>query len=147
MSERIKACLAVICQSQQVLLACRPVGKILAGYWEFPGGKLEAGEDCFSALGRELTEEIGITVALESMELLGNIEHRYSHGLVELAIIKVKHWSGIIRGCEQQQLIWYSATRIQAADSRDPANFDRAQLLPTTAAVLELLHARAKLNE
>ena len=58
----INACLGIIRNpaTQQVLLASRPAGKVLAGYWEFPGGKLEAGENAFQALQRELSEELGI---------------------------------------------------------------------------------------
>ena len=86
------------------LLTCRPEGKVYAGYWEFPGGKLEAGESVEAALGRELHEEIGIRVdAVEpwKVELVD-----YPHALVRLHFCKVRAWHGEFEMREGQRMAW-----------------------------------------
>ena len=134
MKPQINASLGVIYDSttSKVLLACRPIGKIYAGYWEFPGGKLEVGESCFSALARELNEEIAIDVLLDSMMKLGTIEHDYPHGLVSLDIILVTSWQGKIYPKEGQQLIWQSVL--------DDATLPEMSL-PTTESVFKLIRS------
>ncbi|MFY8053938.1 MAG: NUDIX domain-containing protein, partial [Limnohabitans sp.] len=74
------------------LLTSRPVGKVYAGYWEFPGGKLEAGETVEQALRRELQEEIGITIGNCTLWKTERID--YPHALVQLNFCKVTQWSG-----------------------------------------------------
>ncbi|MDT8989535.1 NUDIX domain-containing protein [Curvibacter sp. APW13] len=88
------------------LLCTRPPGKAYAGYWEFPGGKLEAGEDVVSALSRELAEEIGIQVreALPWKTLLVD----YPHALVRLHFCRVLRWDGELRMLEGQDCAWQS---------------------------------------
>lgn len=88
------------------LLCTRPQGKAYAGYWEFPGGKLEAGEDVVSALARELSEEIGIEVteALPWKTLMVD----YPHALVRLHFCRVLRWNGELRMLEGQQCAWES---------------------------------------
>src|SRR5262249_54430231 len=76
----------------QVLLAQRPQGKPYAGYWEFPGGKLEPGESPRHALDRELHEELGITVRRASPWLVQ--EFVYPHAHVELNFFRVFAWDG-----------------------------------------------------
>jgi 8-oxo-dGTP diphosphatase len=86
------------------LLTSRPPGKVYAGYWEFPGGKLEAGETVEQALRRELQEEIGITIgAVQSwkVELVD-----YPHALVRLNFCKVFDWSGELQMREGQDFAW-----------------------------------------
>ena len=74
------------------LLAQRPAGKPYEGYWEFPGGKLEAGESVEAALARELHEELGIDV--KASHLWHTLEHDYPHAYVRLFFCKVTEWSG-----------------------------------------------------
>ena len=74
------------------LLAQRPEGKPYEGYWEFPGGKMEAGESVEAALARELHEELGIDVT--ACERWRTLEHDYPHAYVRLYFCKVTHWSG-----------------------------------------------------
>ena len=86
------------------LLGQRPEGKPYAGYWEVPGGKIEEGETVFSALKRELQEELGIDI--ESSEELTVLEHDYPHAYVRLHVSVIRQWSGTPTGCEGQQLSW-----------------------------------------
>lgn len=86
------------------LLTSRPAGKVYEGYWEFPGGKLEAGETVAQALQRELHEELGITIgpaALWKVELVD-----YPHALVRLSFCKVFSWSGDLQMREAQSFAW-----------------------------------------
>jgi len=86
------------------LLGQRPTGKPYAGYWEVPGGKIEAGETVFEALRRELQEELGIDI--QSSEELTVLEHDYPHAYVRLHVSVIREWSGSPSGCEGQELSW-----------------------------------------
>ena len=86
------------------LLTSRPVGKVYAGYWEFPGGKLEAGESVEAALRRELIEELGIRIGAVQpwkIELMD-----YEHARVRLHFCKVVAWTGEFEMREQQAMAW-----------------------------------------
>ena len=86
------------------LLTSRPEGKVYAGYWEFPGGKLEAGETVEQALARELHEELGIhtgQIQRWREELVD-----YPHALVRLQFCKVLDWSGELQMREAQSFAW-----------------------------------------
>ncbi|KRI01570.1 NUDIX domain-containing protein [Curvibacter sp. PAE-UM] len=86
------------------LLTSRPDGKVYAGYWEFPGGKLEAGESVAQALERELHEELGIeALAIQpwKSELVD-----YPHALVRLNFCKVTSWRGELQMREGQSFAW-----------------------------------------
>lgn len=86
------------------LLTSRPAGKVYAGYWEFPGGKLEAGETVQQALRRELQEELGIT--LGAAELWKTQVVDYPHALVRLHFCKVRQWAGELQMREAQSFAW-----------------------------------------
>jgi 8-oxo-dGTP diphosphatase len=88
----------------RILLAERPVGKHLAGTWEFPGGKCEPGESAHESLARELREELGIKV-LDSTPLL-SLTHAYPEKTVRLLLREIDAWEGEPRGCEGQALRW-----------------------------------------
>ncbi len=86
------------------LLTSRPAGKVYAGHWEFPGGKLETGESVETALDRELHEELGIRVhecQRWRIELMS-----YPHARVRLHFCKVTRWEGAPRPRESQMLSW-----------------------------------------
>ena len=86
------------------LLTSRPEGKVYAGYWEFPGGKLEAGESVEQALRRELHEELGIAIGDAQpwkIELMD-----YPHARVRLHFCKVFDWTGEFEMREQQRMAW-----------------------------------------
>ena len=87
-----------------MLLSTRPPGKPYAGYWEFPGGKLEVGETVEQALRRELIEELGITIAEAPVWKV--TEHDYPHALVRLHWCKVFVWSGEFEMREGQAMAW-----------------------------------------
>lgn len=88
----------------RVLIAERPAGKPLAGFWEFPGGKLEPGEAAFDALRRELHEELGIRVR-DAYRLM-RFSHRYPEREVELDVWRVTAWDGVPASQEGQHLEW-----------------------------------------
>jgi 8-oxo-dGTP diphosphatase len=115
-----------------VLLGQRPVGKPYAGYWEFPGGKIESGESLFAALSRELLEEIDVLI--DDAEEFMVLEHDYPHAYVRLHICLVKSWQGQPRGLENQALGWLN---IKDVDQIDIAGFD--PVLPATLPILEKL--------
>jgi len=86
------------------LLTSRPPGKVYAGYWEFPGGKLEADETVQQALARELHEEIGI--AIEDCTLWKIERVDYPHALVQLNFCRVTRWRGELQMREGQSFAW-----------------------------------------
>jgi 8-oxo-dGTP diphosphatase len=91
-------------EDQAFLLTSRPEGKAYAGYWEFPGGKLEAGETVEQALRRELKEEIGITIHNCMPWKTECID--YPHALVQLNFCKVTQWAGELQMLESQSFAW-----------------------------------------
>lgn len=94
----------LIAPDGRFLLTSRPPGKVYAGYWEFPGGKLEAGETVEQALRRELQEEIGVTIAAAHPWKESLVD--YPHGLVRLHFCKVHEWTGELQMHEGQQFGW-----------------------------------------
>ena len=88
----------------QFLLTSRPPGKVYEGYWEFPGGKLEAGESVETALRRELQEEIGVTIGAVHPWKVEMVD--YPHALVQLNFCKVFEWSGELQMHEGQSFAW-----------------------------------------
>ncbi|MDP1567941.1 MAG: NUDIX domain-containing protein [Polaromonas sp.] len=86
------------------LLTSRPPGKVYEGYWEFPGGKLEAGETVEQALRRELHEEIGITTGAAHPWKVELVD--YPHALVRLNFCKVFDWTGALHMREGQLFAW-----------------------------------------
>ena len=86
------------------LLTSRPAGKVYAGYWEFPGGKVEPGESIEQALRRELHEELGITVGAAHPWQVELVD--YPHALVRLHFCKVFDWQGSFEMREAQSMSW-----------------------------------------
>jgi 8-oxo-dGTP diphosphatase len=86
------------------LLTSRPEGKVYAGYWEFPGGKLEAGESVEQALRRELQEELGIDIGAAIPWHVEMVD--YPHALVRLNFCKVFDWTGELQMREAQSCSW-----------------------------------------
>lgn len=90
----------------QFLVTSRPDGKVYAGYWEFPGGKLEQGETVEQALRRELVEELGITIGPAQPWKVELVD--YPHALVRLHFCKVFDWTGVLEMREAQTHAWQS---------------------------------------
>ena len=102
--------------SVEILIAQRPPGSWQAGQWEFPGGKLEPGEDAQAALHRELREELGIAVQLARPVAV--FQHRYPDRSVEIDLWLVQGFHGEPQGLEGQALRWVA-----------PGQLDRCNLL------------------
>lgn len=89
----------------ELLLAQRPPGEALAGFWEFPGGKLEAGETALHAVVREVREELGVDV--EAIELMAQETHLYPHGLqVVLTFVRCTPPTGTLQPLDGQAFRW-----------------------------------------
>ena len=95
---------ALVDAEGRVLLAQRPPGKHLAGYWEFPGGKVEPGEDPIDALRREIREEIGVDIG-EATRLIA-VPWRYTGKTILLDVYRVDEFHGVPHSCEGQPLKW-----------------------------------------
>ena len=108
----------------RVLLAQRPVGKVYSGYWEFPGGKVEAGESVKTALVREIVEELGVEVT-HSDPWITQI-FSYPHATVRLHFFRVTGWQGEPHAKEHQALAW-----------EHPSSISVSPLLPANAPVLK----------
>ncbi|HEY0768313.1 MAG TPA: 8-oxo-dGTP diphosphatase MutT [Steroidobacteraceae bacterium] len=98
----------------QVLIAQRPAGKHLAGRWEFPGGKVAAGESEPAALARELREELGIE-AMVSRPFM-RLTHSYADYDVELSLWVIERYSGTPRSLDGQRLKWVAPARLADED-------------------------------
>ncbi|MCO5078557.1 MAG: (deoxy)nucleoside triphosphate pyrophosphohydrolase [Chelatococcus sp.] len=96
-----------------MLLAQRPPGKALAGLWEFPGGKVEAGERPEETLIRELNEELGITVKQECLAPLTFASYPYETFHLLMPLYICRRWEGIAAPREGQTLKWVRATALR----------------------------------
>lgn len=136
MSGRIVEVAAAVLRKPEgfFLLAQRPADKIWAGYWEFPGGKIEAGESPRVALERELREELGVQVETAYPWLTRVFD--YPHATVRLHFFRVTAWSGELHPHEGQQFFWQHAHAVPASPLL-PANAPilRALLLPSLYAI------------
>jgi 8-oxo-dGTP diphosphatase len=124
---RIAVVAAVLQQADgRFLLAQRPPGKAYAGYWEFPGGKVEDGETPPAALSRELHEELGIDVISAYPWLIREFD--YPHAAVRLHFFRVRAWRGTLQSREAQAFAWQRLEAINVAP-----------LLPANGPILQAL--------
>ena len=112
---------ALLDPSNRVLMAQRPPGRNLAGLWEFPGGKIEAGETPEAALVRELAEELGIATRPEDFESLAFVSHGFGDFHLVLLLYLCRRWIGVPHGLEGQPLRW-EAPEALAALAMPPAD-------------------------
>ncbi|WP_119309856.1 8-oxo-dGTP diphosphatase MutT [Cohaesibacter haloalkalitolerans] len=125
---------ALVDEDNRILIAQRPEGKNLAGLWEFPGGKLEAGERPEVALVRELEEELGIKTKEACLAPLTFASHAYDEFHLLMPLYICRRWEGVPQSQEGQALKW-----VRAGALRDfpmpPAD------LPLIAPLVDLLGA------
>jgi 8-oxo-dGTP diphosphatase len=108
----VAAC-ALIDTDERVLLAERPAGRPLAGLWEFPGGKVEAGERPEETLIRELKEELAISVEEACLAPLTFASHAYPEFHLLMPLFVCRRWEGIATAQEGQKLAWVRPNRLR----------------------------------
>jgi 8-oxo-dGTP diphosphatase len=108
----VAAC-ALIDSDGRVLLSRRPSGKPMAGLWEFPGGKVEAGERPEDTLIRELGEELGIAVREDCLAPLTFASHTYEGFHLLMPLYVCRRWEGIVEAREAQEIAWVQPQRLK----------------------------------
>jgi 8-oxo-dGTP diphosphatase len=108
----VAAC-ALIDTDGRVLITQRPAGKPMAGLWEFPGGKVEAGETPEGTLIRELNEELGIDTSAACLAPLTFASHAYEEFHLLMPHYVCRRWKGIAQGREGQALKWVRAPALR----------------------------------
>jgi 8-oxo-dGTP diphosphatase len=111
----VVAC-ALVDADKRVLIAQRPKGKTMAGLWEFPGGKVEAGERPEETLIRELKEELGIVVEEACLAPLTFASHSYAEFHLLMPLYVCRRWNGIAIPQEGQTLAWVRPNRLRDYD-------------------------------
>lgn len=107
----LKVVSGVICNAEGLyLIALRPPHVPFPGVWEFPGGKVEADEDNFTALKRELFEEVGVTVT-HATPLL-NFQHAYPNRIIDMSAWSIQTYEGEAYGAENQAIAWVKAEKL-----------------------------------
>ena len=125
------AAAVIVGRDGRVLLAQRPFGKACAGYWEFPGGKLEPGESAEQAIVREVREELGVNAT--PLELLETVTHDYAHGTrVEIVFVK----------CSLDSHVFVLSDEVHDARWQLPADIEVAHVLEADRDFLRALGAR-----
>ena len=105
---------AIIIKGEEVLIAKRPAGERQAGKWEFPGGKVEAGESPEECLRRELVEELGIEASVG--DFFARSVYHYPHGAIELLAYFVDWISGDLRSLEHDEVKWAAILDLEQYD-------------------------------
>jgi 8-oxo-dGTP diphosphatase len=108
----VAAC-ALVDADGRVLMAKRPEGKPMAGLWEFPGGKVEAGETPEASLIRELQEELGIDVTEACLAPLSFASHAYETFHLLMPLYVCRRWEGRVQPLEGQELNWVRPNRMR----------------------------------
>jgi len=106
------AAAALVDADGRVLICQRPEGKQLAGLWEFPGGKVEAGETPEACLIRELEEELGIVVTHACLAAFVFASHEYEAFHLLMPLYLVRRWEGRITAREHPQIAWVKPSRM-----------------------------------
>ena len=125
----INVAVGILYQDNCVLLASRPINKPQANFWEFPGGKIESGEDAIVAVIRELKEELGITVMADNCVNFASIKQTYEFAIIKLSLIMIQSYVGVPHGVELQKLYWQDLN----------AECKLSPLLATTPQILKII--------
>ena len=112
--EIVHVAVGVIKKNNAIFICKRADGQHQGGLWEFPGGKVEAGESVFVALKRELIEEVGLTIHSSSQLMM--IEHDYGDKCVKLDVHVVSNFSGEAHGAEGQPSEWVAISELENYD-------------------------------
>ena len=132
---RVSAAVILRSDGSEYLLAQRPPGKAYAGYWEFPGGKVEAGESFAEALVRELQEELGIRVTAMTPWLTRHFV--YPHARVEIRFFRVTAWNGDLHPHEHTDTAWLPTALM--AGGKDLDQMPVSPVLPANTPILRAL--------
>jgi 8-oxo-dGTP diphosphatase len=108
----VAAC-ALVDADGRVLIAQRPAGKPMVGLWEFPGGKVEAGETPEQSLIRELNEELGIVVNEACLAPLTFASHAYPDFHLLMPLYVCRRWEGLVTATEGQKLAWVKPSQLR----------------------------------
>ncbi|MEX1306288.1 MAG: (deoxy)nucleoside triphosphate pyrophosphohydrolase [Rhodovibrionaceae bacterium] len=106
------AAAALVDADGRVLLAQRPEGKVMAGLWEFPGGKVHEGETPEAALIRELREELGIDTRESCLAAIGFASHSYDDFHLLMPLYACRVWKGVLAPQEGQEIAWVRPARL-----------------------------------
>ena len=128
----IAAAVALIDADGRVLITKRPEGKPFVGLWEFPGGKVEAGERPEAALIRELKEELAIDLVEACLAPLTFASHAYEDFHLLMPLFVCRRWKGTVQGMEGQELAWVKPLKLRGY-AMPPAD------LPLIPHLIELL--------
>lgn len=132
---RVSAAVILRNEGAAYLLAQRPQGKAYAGYWEFPGGKVEAGETFADALVRELQEELGITVTAMTPWMTRHFV--YPHARVEIRFFRVTAWDGELHPHEHTDTAWLNTQDMAGGKSLE--QMPVSPVLPANTPILRAL--------
>lgn len=128
MKPQLNVVAGIIWDNGLYLAVERPEGAKMAGWWEFPGGKIEQGESRDDALVRELQEELGITAT--SCEYWRELSHEYAEFVVHLHFFHIREYSGQLTSLENQRMQWV-----------DPSLPPQLNYLPADTPIVEALHS------
>jgi 8-oxo-dGTP diphosphatase len=109
----VVAC-ALLDADQRILIAKRPVGKPMAGLWEFPGGKIEPGETPEQAVVRELREELGVEPCERCLHPFAFISHAYDSFHIVMPLFICRTWDGFPHPKEGQEIAWVSKHKLKS---------------------------------
>ena len=128
MEIKLVVCVALIDKDGRILINLRPKGKVMAGFWEFPGGKVEPHETPENALIRELEEELGINTWDSCLAPLTFASHKYKNFHLLMPLFICRKWDGIPIAREGQNLKWVH-----------PTNMNNYKMLPADLPIVSIL--------